>query len=196
MADIDMAFEEIFFPHMTREIARARTPGFRFAHYTSADSGLKILASGCMLLRNSVLMNDYSEVQHGLNCLAYAWGSPIGERLRAILKQVQSDLPEIVEANFNEQFLDVRAETYLLSVSEHGSSDPRETAHEDRYGRLSMWRAYAPNNGVAFILRNTPFVAESNALQTFTSPVLYAEPEDFLTYFEEIVGGLNATQPH
>lgn len=192
MTDTQTIFEEVFFPHMTREIARARTPGFRFAHYTSAEGGLKILGSGKMLLRNSVLMNDYSEVNHGLNCLSYAWGGPLGDRLKAILKQVQADLPEIIEANFNEQFLDVKAETYLLSVSEHGSHDPDETAHEDRYGRLSMWRAYAPKNGIAFILRNTPFVVESNALQAFTSPVLYVEPEAFLPYFEEIVIG--ATQ--
>src|SRR5690606_30906292 len=62
--------------------------------------------------------------------------------------------------------------------------------HEDQFGRLSMWRAYAPKNGVAFVLRNGPFVAESNALQAFTSPVAYATRDAFLPFFEELVSGI------
>lgn len=177
---------EIFIPHMGRELARVRDNAIRFAHYTSAETGLKIIRSGRILLRNSVLMNDFSEVSHGLDCLTYAYNGPSGDRLKSALKKVQPDLPDILEANFNEQVLDVRSETYLMSLSEHGSSDAAITAHEDRFGRLSMWRAYAPKNGVAFVLRNQPFVTESNALQAFTSPVLYAMREGFLPSFEDL----------
>lgn len=135
-------------------------------------------------------MNDFSEVTHGLSCLISAYNGPLGDRLKEALRKVQPDLPEIFAANFDEQLLAVRAETYLMSLSEHGSEDPLETAHEDRFGRLSMWRAYAPKNGVAFILRSNPFVSDSNALQAFTTPVMYAEPNDFLPSFEEVVSGI------
>lgn len=192
MTKEEAALANIFVPHMMRELSRARQDQVRFAHYTSAETGLKILRSGRMLLRNSVLMNDFSEVSHGLDCLRQAYAGPVGERLKSSLVKIQADLPEILEANFNEELLDVRAETYLMSLSEHGSRDPLEAAHEDRFGRLSMWRAYAPKNGIAFVLRNTPFVSESNALRAFTSPVVYAMPTDFLSSFEELVTGIEA----
>jgi hypothetical protein len=180
----------IFMPRMQRELARVREKAIRFSHYTSAETGIKILRSKRILLRNSVLMNDFSEVGHGLDCLNFAYNGPLGERLKAALQKVQLDLPEILEANFNDQVLDVRGETYLLSVSEHGSEDPLESAHEDQFGRLSMWRAYAPRNGIAFVLRNSPFVNDSNALQAFTSPVVYATKDAFLASFEELVVGI------
>lgn len=187
MTEEQLVIARIFIPRMVRELVRARDNAIRFSHYTSADTGLKILRSGRMLLRNSVLMNDFSEVGHGLDCLTSAYNGPLGDRLKAALQKVQVDLPEILEENFNQQVLDVRGETYLMSLSEHGYEDPMETAHEDQFGRLSMWRAYAPKNGVAFVLRNGPFVSESNALQAFTSPVIYATKDAFLPSFEEVV---------
>lgn len=181
------AIADIFIPRMKRELTRVREHNIRFAHYTSADTGLKIIRSGRILLRNSVLMNDFSEVGHGLDCLTAAYNGSSGDRLKLALQKIQKDLPEVLESNFNEQILDVRSETYLMSLSEHGGTDAEETGHEDRFGRLSMWRAYAPKNGVAFVLKNNPFISESNALQAFTSPVLYALRDGFLPSFDELV---------
>lgn len=139
-----------------------------------------------MLLRNSTLMNDFSEVQHGLSCLAAAYAGPHGERLKRVMAAVQPDLPDIFQANFNEHLLDVAQETYLVSISEHGGG------FEDTFGRLSMWRAYAPRNGVAFVFNNRPFLSESDALQAFSSPVLYATPETFSSLFGELVNAIEA----
>jgi hypothetical protein len=175
---------QIFVPHAMREMERVRQAGIRFYHYTSADTGLKILRSERMLLRNSTLMNDFSEVRHGWNCLLAAYNSPLGDRLKAALRVVQNDLPEILEANFNGRIIDVLNETYLMSVSEH------DNGHEDKFGRLSMWRAYAPKDGVAFIMNNGPFLCESHALNAFTSPVAYAMPEDFQPAFQEVVDSI------
>jgi hypothetical protein len=172
---------EMFMPHAAREMARVKVSNLRFAHYTSADTGLKILRSERMLLRNSNLMNDFSEVRHGWNCLLSAYSGDFGNRLQNCLRKVQNDLPGILQSNFNEQVLDVLSETYLLSVSEH------DAGHEDNFGRLSMWRAYAPSDGVAFILNNDAFLCESQALNAFSSPVAYAMPDDFQPAFEEVV---------
>lgn len=177
---------EIFLPHAVRETARIRTSGQRFAHYTSADTALKILRSERMLLRNSSLMNDFSEVRHGLDCLRAAYTGPGGQRLKEALKQVQDDLPEVLEENFNAEVVDVLAETYLMSLSEH------DTGHEDAFGRLSMWRAYAPKDGVAFILNNGPFLSESNALNAYSSPVVYATADEYRVPFEEFVASIEA----
>lgn len=139
-----------------------------------------------MLLRNSALMNDFSEVRHGWECLKGAYNSSLGERLRSCLSQIQEDLPEVFESNFNDRIFGILNETYLMSMSEHGDSD----GHEDHFGRLSMWRAYAPKNGIAFILNNAPFVCESNALGAYTSPVNYAMPDEFNVAFEEVICSL------
>jgi hypothetical protein len=190
MTDEQVALAKIFVPHAIREMARVREKHARFAHYTSADTGLKILRSERMLLRNSTLMNDFSEIRHGWECLLKAYNSSLGERLREALRVVQSDLPEILQGNFNSQILDVMSETYLLSVSEHGIEFDDE--HENNFGRLSMWRAYAPKNGVAFIMNNDPFLCESDALGAFTSPVAYAMPDGFQPAFEEVVAAVEA----
>lgn len=180
------AAQDIFLPHAMAEVQRVRDNCVRFVHYTSAESALKILRSKRMLLRNSVLMNDFSEVQHGMACLAHAWGGKDGLRLKALMQDVQPDLPLIFENNFNALFSDLRSETYLLSISEHGGDA------EDAFGRLSMWRAYARKDGVAFVMRNTPFVSESNALQAFTSPVVYRTPDTFLPLFEQLVNSIES----
>lgn len=171
-------------PRAMREMDRVRSGGIRFAHYTSAETGLKILRSCKMLLRNSSLMNDFSEVQHGMECLNQAYNGKVGDRLKVAINEVQAELPEILQANFNEQFSHINGETYLMSVSEH------DAGHEDDFGRLSMWRAYAPKDGVAFILNNTAFMGESDALGAFTSPVFYCMPDEFLTSFEEVVSSI------
>ncbi|KTW02417.1 hypothetical protein SB4_03505 [Sphingomonas sanguinis] len=188
----DLTPEEIwttFLPNAAKQALRLRLANTRFAHYTSAQSGMKILGSGKMLLRNSTMMNDFSEVQHGMNCLTRCYGGPVGERLKAVMNAVQDGLPEILESNFDAQLLDVRSETYLISISEHGDPEHGD-ALEDSFGRLSMWRAYAAKNGIAFIFNNPPFLTESNALNAFTSPVVYATPETFVPYFEELVAGV------
>ncbi len=180
---------KVFMPEAVDQGERIRKNGTRFVHYTSAESGIAILRSGNIFLRNSSLMNDFSEVQHGFDCLSTAYNGAAGVRLKAAMRHVQEDLPEVFEESFDNQFQDVRQETYLLSISEHGES---ENGHqlEDEFGRLSMWRAYANRNGVAFVFNNTPFMKESNALNVFSSPVVYATAESFTPYFAKIVTGV------
>lgn len=190
MTENELALAKIFFPRAIQELTRARENNVRFAHYTSADTALKILQSGEIFLRNSSLMNDFSEIRHGWRCLLSAYNSPLGKRLQMVLREIQPDLPEILQGNFNSQILEVTNETYLCSLSEHG--DPLGDDHEDKFGRLSMWRAYAPKDGVAFVMKNTPFLGESFALGAFTSPVVYAMPDEFQPAFEEIVVGIEA----
>lgn len=179
-------FWQLSMPETYRRSLHIKSNNIRFAHYTTAESGFKILQSGRMLLRNSLVMNDFSEVQHGVNCLSKAYNGEIGERFKAVLRRVESDLPEVLAANFDSDVVGIRTETYLTSISEHG--DPHTgQGTEDLFGRLSMWRAYAKQNGIAFVFKNTPFLSESNALNAFTSPVLYATPDAYEAHFEEIV---------
>ncbi len=184
-----MRLWKLFFPEAMRRMEEMRDGDRRFVHYTSAEAAALILQSRTMLLRNSVLMNDFSEVQYGMELLSTAYNGELGERLKKAMAEIQADLPEILEHNFEAEFLDARHETYLISISEHGNQVDGDE-QEDLFGRLSMWRAYGSDNGVAFVFNNTPFLNESNALKAYTSPVLYADQNRFNDSFAEIVNGV------
>src|SRR5690554_855500 len=93
MTELEKQLAQIFMPHAMSEFDRMRRSSGRFAHYTSAETGLNILRSRRVFLRNSTLMNDFSEVHHGLHCLRSAYNGPLGERLKAALRAVQPGLP-------------------------------------------------------------------------------------------------------
>ena len=174
----------LFMPHAQRKLDAARQQGLRMAHYCSAESGINILRSGEVFLRNSTLMNDFSEVAYGRNLLANTWHGAAGEQLQSILNGVDASIVPMVKESVDGALNDLLHETYLVSLSEH-------QATEDQFGRLSMWRAYAPKDGVALILNNTAFLTESNSLNAFTSPVLYAGHPEFEREFAAVVGRLS-----
>lgn len=178
---------QVTMPHAFRRIAEIRNKGTKFAHYTSAFAALQIIEKKIVWMRNAVVMNDFSEVQHGQECLKTSWHDEnVGGRLRALLDRLQPGLTNSVAKEFDSRIHDREVQSYILSISEHGD----DTLDEEKYGRLSMWRAYGGNTNVAFVFNNKPFVTESNALNAFTSPVLYCDKHRFKDFFLEIVKGL------
>jgi Protein of unknown function (DUF2971) len=173
-------------PYTDEQTARVKENDVKFVHYTSAASALKILESQSIILRNASIMNDFSEVQHGLDCLASSYNGMNGERLKNLMKAVQDDLPEIFESDFNDNRFKVQFGTYLFSMSEHGGD------FEDAFGRLSMWRAYAPKDGVAFVFNNRPFLSETRALGASSSPVFYGDARAYEPLFSKMVDNIEA----
>lgn len=175
---------EIFMPFAREKFQTAQIEGIRFAHYCSAESGLNILRSKKVFLRNSALMNDFSEVSYGLGMLSQAWDGDIGVAIKSTLSSINSNIvPEIVH-KINSFQNDIKNETYLISLSEHPES-------EDHFGRLSMWRAYAQENGIALIMNNKPFLQQTDALRAYTSPVLYADQIKYNENFIKIFNNIN-----
>ena len=58
----------------------------RFVHYTSAATLQRIIENKEFWMRNASLMDDYSEIDYGLDLLADAWRGDLGKRLKAVLK--------------------------------------------------------------------------------------------------------------
>jgi len=59
---------EIFRPYAREQELLAKSENFRFAHYTSAESAIKILHQSKRLwLRKANCMKDFSEVEQGLD---------------------------------------------------------------------------------------------------------------------------------
>lgn len=179
--EVEHKLAAIFMSYAVGEVARVKEAGTKFVHYTTADAAVSIIRNNCIWLRNSLLMNDYSEVQHGLRCLEYAWRTEHGERLRKLMDQIEEGMSDKFAAAFDSDRFEMLHETYLLSISEHGD------AVEDRYGRLSMWRAYGSTASVALVFDQHPFVAPSDALHAYTSPVFYGDPEDYAVEFAKLV---------
>lgn len=174
--NIQKIIRETFFPYATRKVERMLESNTRFVHYTSADNALNIIDGNQVWLRNTNLMNDYREVQHGDRCLMDAWNDDaVGGKLRGALDQISEGLSKRILQKYINGERTRSLETYMIAVSEHGN----ESSREDLYGRLSMWRAYGGNTNVAFVFKNDPFISESDALNAFTSPVLYADSESF-----------------
>ena len=182
-------WERVFFPN-SLERREALLRGNRtFAYYTSATTALSIIDNSEVWLRNASLMNDFMEVRHGEQCLLAAWhNAQVGGRLKAILNDVDPQLVNRLGQTFDGHSTNRLNRTYIMCVSEHGS----DQTDEDKYGRLSMWRAYGGNTNVCIIMHSRLFFQPSSSLDAYTSPVLYADEGQFSLEFQKVVNAIEA----
>ncbi len=179
----------LFNPYFFDQYQRIAASNGRFVHYTSADAAFKMLVSRTVWLRNARTMNDFSEIQYGLELLAAAYRGPLGDRLKKCVAEIDPAICTDIEKLFNGWSPRFPEVTYLACVSEHDGQ------HEDRIGRLSMWRAYGGPTSVALVLNNKPFLAPTDVLHAYTSPVLYADFDCFQAQFERLVLNLEQAGP-
>jgi|CXWL01.1.fsa_nt_gi hypothetical protein len=171
--------KHIFFPSTelkTREVSAA---GGRFVYYTTAETATCILRNKQIWMRNTAAMNDYLEVEHGLECLKTSYKAAPGNTFNAALNACFPGLADEIKDFFNGWLPSIRRDTYITCVSEH-------LPEEDQHGRLSMWRAYGGQTGVALVLNGSVMFSNSNALNVFSSPVAYLSPDAFAAQFEKI----------
>lgn len=173
---------QLFVPHV-KDRRDALNAGMRLVHYTSAESAYRILSGREIWLRNAAMMNDFSEIQHGISCLQAALASPAGVALKEMLKRIKDDLSDELTDLFDGHAEAIRVATFVGSLSEHLDS-------EDQLGRLSMWRAYGGHAGVALVLNNTVFTTDSDEMKVYSSPVFYQDTSIFVSWFQNWVGGL------
>ncbi|MCA1198014.1 DUF2971 domain-containing protein [Sphingomonas sp. R647] len=184
-----MTNEEIaalFFEDMQQAHQRLLAGG-RVVHYTSAEAAARIISGREVWLRNALLMNDFSEIQHGLECLYAGWRSEGGERFKAWLDRALPDLRFELERSFDADTEGLRVATFMMSLSEHDDS-------EDEFGRLSMWRAYGGRCGVALVLNPTIFTAETDELKVYSAPVRYLGVPEFASWFSDWTAKLIANE--
>lgn len=177
---------KLFVPHLLERRSVFAT-GKRLVHYTNAESAYKIISGRQIWLRNAQMMNDFSEIQHGIECLHQAWESDAGKNLQALLNRLKTGLRDELAQLFDEHADGLRRGTYITSLSEHEDN-------EDEYGRLSMWRAYGGRSGVALVLNNTAFAAETDEMGVFSSPVIYQDVPRFINWFQDWANALIAEE--
>jgi len=166
MNDSNNLYRNIFFPHNAHARDRAIASGGRFVYYTTTETAYLILKNREIWLRNTSVMNDYMEINHGLNCIVNSYRSSIGQEFEAALDKCFSGISGEIRDLFNSWIPIIKQETYVISVSEHAAAD-------DEFGRLSMWRAYGGNAGVALVFNGGVMSRPSDALGAYSSPVAY-----------------------
>ena len=172
MNDIKYKVNSILWSRSINEMKRIKHEDNLFAYYTSADTALKIIQKEEIWMRNISDMNDLSEVNLGQKLLVQALKKP--EILTAfsdifdMLGTGREFFSNIV--SFIENMLCIREQLYITCFSEHHKDEP--------FGRLSMWRAYAPQNGVVFLINASALDADLTERIFWTSPILYLPPED------------------
>jgi len=165
----------LFASHVVERRKRFESGG-RLVHYTSADSAYKIIKGRQIWLRNASMMNDFSEIEHGLHCLITAWASEPGQKLQTMLNRIKDGLRDEVASLSDGHTPAIKLGTYIISLSEHDDE-------EDELGRLSMWRAYGSRAGVALVLNNTAFAATTDEMKVYSSPVFYQNSLQFGNWF-------------
>lgn len=181
----DNLYTKIFFPHIATASERAISNGGRFVYYTTAATAYLILKNQEIWLRSTAVMNDYMEVNHGLNCLINSYNSPIGQEFETALDKCFPGISVDIRSLFNSWIPTIKQNTYVISVSEHHPT-------EDEFGRLSMWRAYGGDTGVALIVNGGAMFRPSDALGAYSSPIAYLNSDGVAEELTKIKKGILA----
>jgi len=158
----------------------------RFAYYTQAETALKILANREVWMRNATMMNDYEEIHHGINIVAkhFGKGSAIEQFLSSRVNDSHPDIFEKIGQRFDNWINDLKFRTFITCVSEHSQD-------EDTLGRLSMWRAYGGNAGVALIFSAEPFQRDDDRLSAYSLPVRYMGDDKADKFFNDLLSKIS-----
>lgn len=173
---------QVFFPLAFERSVKVAFGNHRFVHYTSADTARRIIENEEIWMRKSALMNDFRELEHGLDCINHALAVH-RDRYRGFFESIWPGFCDELQERFNSWLPHMRDGTYIACISEHADA-------EDRTGRLSMWRAYCGRAGIALVVSGAPFVSVSNALKAYTSPVAYLREDGFAAEFEKFLAGI------
>ena len=180
----------IFFPHDLAKRNEVQRQNMRFVHYTSAEVAASIIQNKTIWMRNATTMNDFSEIQYGWDRLVPLYDNQThGGRLKTFLDGLHTGFSQELTRRFSSWSAHFRTETYLTSLSEHD-------AEEDAYGRLSMWRAYGGQNGIALVINRHVFEQGENKLGAFSSPVAYLSPNAFADAFAALIDGIIAARDY
>lgn len=176
---------KIFHPFAFAKQTALSSNGTRFVHYTRADAAMNILRTKEVWMRKTSCMDDFMEVEHGLECLLAAYRSEQGKRFKAALEGMFQGICKEIEDLVNGWMPHFQTDTYITCFSEHVDA-------EDTFGRLSMWRTYRDTTGVALVMNNGPFLRPSDALKAYTSPVAYLTDKGLEIELGKIAGALES----
>lgn len=119
---LSQLLDEVLWGYGQYKFEQAKREARSFVHYTTTEAALSIINNQEIWLRNSGVMNDYSEMAHGEACLRYCLFENADDVARAkrALDAIQEGMYDRTVQYFVDSSQMRRAFTYLLSISEHG----------------------------------------------------------------------------
>ena len=169
------------------EEARGSLPGF--VHYTSAEAATSMISGPSVWLRNASCMNDYGEIEYGIEKILEFFGGDKGRSFWNAIDEVHPDLSKEIKKSYDDWRHDLSGQTYMICLSEH-DFDP------DQLGRLSMWRAYGGKKGVAIVIDPEPLLRESDAIGAYTFPVFYLRKHEIEQLFIRIADNVVSSRAY
>ena len=168
LTDEDKKLSEIFLPYYNERVQKFKNEDMNLAYYTSAETAKNILEKKEIWLRNANAMNDFSEVQYGVDLLRKIFEK---DSTKQKLKKLSpADIfNDVFEKIFDEnagEYISHKFNTYIACFTEHNKN-------ENKLGRLSMWRAYGRNNGIAIVLKKELLSKKLINKKIYFSPVAY-----------------------
>lgn len=190
--EIQKKLSQIFHPVATRQQAKHKENGFRFAHYTSADSAVSIIKSGQLWLRSTACMSDYREVAHGQEQLDKYFSNEINNaRFHAVLEKCSPGAAKKAIDAYRTWWVSTKSRTYIACLTEHSGNEWDNSHCEDQFGRLSMWRAFGSGPNVAIVIDGNK-IKDIGALNAVLSPVAYHDDTETNAAIHEILDGIEA----
>lgn len=181
----------VFFPSARRRMENLQNDSdLKLVHYTSAPAGLSILQHKQLWMRNVLCMNDYSEVNYPYQLFKNFFHS------ESLLRKRFHDALQIAGVDYNSFFIrqldDLagfnRFQLFVTCFSEH-------SIKSDANGKLSMWRGYGKDGGVAFVLNKEIFCSDFSALEPiYTTPVEYLNEEGFRNKIQEFIFSVESSK--
>lgn len=158
------------------------------AYYCSADTAYNVIKNKELWLRKTTCMNDYKEIDYGLEKLKKLFNDhSITKRLDDFFVKTNKNLTSsILYEYMMEKLKSINNNTYITCLTEHSKN-------ENELGRLSMWRAYGRNSGVALVFneKETAIMEMNDSHLLLRSPVLYKAPNnDLNNEFSQILDNM------
>lgn len=173
----------VFFPYAADRRDAVAQQRLRLVYYTTAETATRIIGAAEIWMRNTTVMNDYSEVEHGIECLNLALKSRSGAALKSAVDECHPGLAGEALQRFDEWLLNIRTDSFITCLSEH-------PANEDLHGRLSMWRAYGGSAGVALVINPAALSIDTPNLGVVASPVAYWSQEQVELQMQRVAAGI------
>lgn len=120
---------------------------FNLAHYTHSKTAINIIRNGQIWLGDIRYMNDYSEISNGIGLFNdVVKNTEEGKYLKTVFSRISPEILEKLMEGLN-KYENIFLNTYAFCLTEFRDSDKT-------FGKLSMWRAYANEDGVALVFNN------------------------------------------
>lgn len=184
MDEIASRMSQIFMPQYSQRAKMIQESHKKLVHYTSASTALSILKNKEIWMRNTRCMNDFSEIRYGIDLFQkFRDDREKYENVKGAFGKHKDVFEEAMDKILKDYQLTWANTTYICCFSEHEND-------EDQYGRLSMWRGYGTDSGVALVMKPDSFINENPFYQIYTSPVEYLDKSEFdarLLQFSQII---------